>query len=196
MLLFASTFIFSQDQGTDYWVQLSPEIRLNTGKFEFRLRPYESFFLTNTYTKKMVTSRRTDFMAGYKYKKFKFFVYTKFGTNKKKFIGPRIDFNTRVFNNRVVLHGQYRYFWGLNKISKDNQYLITILEYDTNKFLNPGIIGLNKHNFKGSISLFHGPSISFKIYKNISFLGSYMKDLNTRSRYFSFIRFNFKIVNN
>jgi hypothetical protein len=196
LLIFISPFSFSQDKGTDYWVQLSPEIRLNTGKFEFRVRPYESFFLTNTDTKKMVTSGRTDFMAGYLYKKFKFFVYAKFDTNKKGFIGPRIDFNTRIFNNRVALHGQYRYFWGLNKISKDHQYLVTMIEYDTNKFLNPGILGLNKHNFKGSMSLFHGPSISFKINKTVSFLGSYMKDLNTRSRYFSFIRFNFKVLNN
>jgi len=186
---------YAQDKGTDYWVQLSPEIRLNTSRFEFRYRPYESFYITNTETNKITTFGRTDFMAGYVYKKFKFFMYAKFETRKKNFLGPRVDFNTRIFNNRLIVHGQYRYFWGLNKISEAHQYFITMFVYDTNKFLNPGFMGLNKHTFKGSKTLFYGPSVSFSLFKNISFLGSYMKDLNTRSRYFSFIRFNFKILN-
>ena len=36
------------------------------------------------------------------------------------------------------------------------------------------------------------PSISFKISKHLSFLASYMKDLNIRSRYFTFVRLNIK----
>ena len=193
LLLFASTFIFSQNKGTDYWLQLSPEIRLNTSKFEFRYRPYESFFLTNTDTKKIVTSGRTDLMAGYLYKKFKFFVYAKFDTNKRSFIGPRLDFNTTALNNRLSIHGQYRYFFGLNRISKDHQYLITILEYETNKFLKPGFFGLNKHTFKGSRTFFYGPSVSFSIIKNVKLLTSFMKNLNTKSRYFLFVRIGFRI---
>lgn len=193
LFLFISILSYAQDTGTDYWVQSSPEIRLNTSKFEFRYRPYETFYLTNTETNKITTFGRTDFIAGYLYKKFKFFVYTKFETRKKSFIGPRIDFNTKIFNNRVLVHGQYRYFWGLNEISQDHQYFITMLVYDTPKFLKPGFMGLNKHTFNGATTLFYGPSINFSIFKNISFLGSYMKDFNTRSRYFYFIRLNFKI---
>ena len=192
LLIFISISGFSQESGTDYWWQFSPEIRLNTSKFEFRFRPYDSFVITNTDSDSKTTFGRRDFMAGYIYKKIKLFVYSKFETRQKSFIGPRIDFNTRVFNDRLLLHAQYRYFWGLNSLSKDHQYLVTMLEYDTKKFINPGFFGYNKQTFDGSTLLFYGPSVSFKISKHLSFLASYMKDINIRSRYFTFVRLNIK----
>ena len=192
LLIFISISGFSQESGTDFWWQFSPEIRLNTPKFEFRYRPYDSFVITNTESETKTTFGRTDLMAGYIFKKLKVFVYSKFETRKKSFIGPRIDFNTRAFNDRLLIHAQYRYFWGLNDKSKDHQYLVTMLEYDTNKFINPGFFGYNKQTFEGSTLLFYGPSMSFKLTKNVSFLASYMKDLNTRSRYFGFVRLNLK----
>ena len=192
LLIFISISGFAQNSGTDYWWQFSPEIRLNTAKFEFRFRPYDSFILTNTDSDSKTTFGRRDFMAGYIYKKFKLFVYSKFETRRKSFIGPRIDFNTRVFNKRLLVHLQYRYFWGLNTKSKDHQYIVTMFEYDSRKFINPGIFSYNKETFDGSTLLFYGPSASFELTKNISFLTSFMKDINTRSRYFAFVRLNIK----
>ncbi len=192
-LIFLSTFSFSQERGTNYFLQLSPEFRFNTNKFEFRYRPYESLFLTNTATKETIKFGRTDFMAGYVHQKFKLFVYAKFDTNNNNFIGPRLDFDTTAFDNRLFIHGEYRYFWGLNKTSKDHQFFITILEYDTKKFFNPGIFGLNKQTFKGSTSLFYGPSVSFTVFKGLRLLTSFMKDFNTRSGYFLFVRFGVRI---
>ena len=52
-----------------------------------------------------------DFMAGYVYKKIKLFVYFKFDNTNNKFIGPRLDFDTKFLNNRMLLHAQYKYFW-------------------------------------------------------------------------------------
>lgn len=192
LLFFVVSLSFSQDKGTDHWWQLSPEIRVNTNKFEFRYRPYETFILSNTESGSKTTFGRTDFMAGFLHKKFKFFVYSKFETRKKSFIGPRIDFSTRVFNNRILLHGQYRYFWGLNEKSKDHQYLITLIEYDTKQFFNFGVLGYNKQTFEGSTIIFYGPVVSFSLTKNVSFMVSYLKDFNIRSRYFTFVRMNIK----
>lgn len=171
---------------------MSPEIRLNSEKFEFRYRPYDTFILTNTESDSKTTYGRMDFMAGFLYKKFKFFVYSKFETRKQSFIGPQIDFNTRVFNNRVLLHSQYRYFWGLNDKSKNHQYLLAIFEYDTSKFLNLGVMGYYKQTFEGSTLSFYGPTVSFSLSNNVSFLLSYTKDFNVRSRYYTFVRMNIK----
>jgi hypothetical protein len=193
LLILISTFSFSQESGTNYFLQLSPEFRFNTNKFEFRYRPYESLFLTNTATKETIKFGRTDFMAGYVHNKFKLFVYAKFDTNNNNFIGPRLDFDTTAFDNRLFIHGEYRYFWALNKISLDHQYFINILEYDTKKFLNPGFFGLNQQTFKGSTALFYGPSVSFTVFKGLRLLTSFMKDLNARSGYFLFIRFGVRV---
>lgn len=111
-----------------------------------------------------------DFMAGYVYKKIKLFVYSKFDNTNNKFIGPRLDFDTKFLNNRMLLHAQYKYFWGLNVNSKDHQYLVGFIEYDPNKFLNPRIFGFNKQTFKGDTFLFYGPSIGFKLSKNMYLL--------------------------
>lgn len=42
-----TNLLHSQEIGTDYLWQLSPEITLKTNKFEFRFRPQERIILNN-----------------------------------------------------------------------------------------------------------------------------------------------------
>lgn len=198
VLIFFSNLIFSQDFGTDYLWQLSPEIRLNTKKFEFRFRPQETLIWNNRIENYNLTFKRTDLVAGFVYKKFKFFVYSRFDSRDHIYIGPRIDFNTSVFNKRLLLHGQYRIFRGLNNVSKDHQYIINVIEFNTNpsssKSFNFGMLGSVQQNFGSRAMIFQGPMINFPFFiNNVSFVLSYLKDLNSRSRYFTFFQMNIKI---
>lgn len=197
LVYFLSLFLYSvyaqsQDSGIDYWHHITPEFRLNTAKFEFRFRPSDEFILTNTQSDTKVTFDRVDLMAGFVYKKFKFFAISKFDSRGRSHIGPRIDFNTKVLNQKVLLHAQYRYYFGLNDISNDQQYLVSILEWDTNTLLNPGVMGIDLQTFQGTILLLHGPSLSLDITKNLSFMFAFMKDFNTQHRYYTFSRINIK----
>lgn len=186
----------AQETGTDYWTILTPEFRLNTKKFEFRFRPYDYFIITNPQQNTKTIYGRTDFMAAVTHKKLKFFLYSKFETRGKTFLGPRVDYNTSFFSKKLLFHLQYRYFWGLNANSADHQYFISVVQYNFNKYINPGFFALNKQTFNGSFLMFYGPSVNIRLTKNLGILASYMKDVNTRSRYMGFIRLNIRFKSN
>tara|TARA_B110000027_G_C16121123_1_gene303023 strand:+ start:636 stop:1271 length:636 start_codon:yes stop_codon:yes gene_type:complete len=198
VLIFITNFTYSQDIGTDNLWQLSPEITLKTKKFEFRFRPQERIILNNEELNSKITFGRTDLMAGFVYKKFKFFIYSRYDTRKQLYIGPRIDFNTTAFNKRLLIHGQYRIFRGLNSQSKDHQFIINLIEYDTNlsskKSINFGILGSYQQKFGSTALIFQGPMVHFPFFlENVSFVLSYLKDFNSRSRYFTFFQMNIKL---
>lgn len=197
-LVFICKSLHSQDLGTDYLWQLSPEIRVNTEKFEFRFRPQETLIWNNKAENYKSTFKRTDFVAGILYKKFKFFVYSRFDSRNHIYLGPRIDFNTSFFNKRLLLHGQYRIFKGLTSVSVDHQYIIDVIEFNTNpssnKSFNFGLLGSVQHNFGSRPFIFQGPMIKFPFFvDNISFVLSYLKDLNSKNRFFTFFQMNIKI---
>ena len=102
IIFFLTNLLYSQEIGTDYLWQLSPEITLKAKKFEFRFRPQERIILNNDKLDSRTTFGRTDLMAGFSYKKFKFFVYSRYDTRKQLYIGPRIDFNTTAFNKKLL----------------------------------------------------------------------------------------------
>lgn len=198
IMFFLTNLLYSQEIGTDYLWQLSPEITLKAKKFEFRFRPQERIILNNDKLDSRTTFGRTDLMAGFSYKKFKFFVYSRYDTRKQLYIGPRIDFNTTAFNKKLLIHGQYRIFRGLNSISKDHQFIINLIEYDTNvnskKSVNFGILGSYQQKFGNPALIFQGPMVHFPFFiDNVSFLLSYLKDFNSRSRYFTFFQMNIKL---
>jgi len=146
-------FLFAQEIGTDYLWQLSPEIRLNRKKIEFRVRPQEALILNNKESNSKPTFGRTDVMIGFVHRKFKFFIYSRFDTRNQLYIGPRIDFNTTAFKKRLLLHAQYRIFKGLNSESKDHQFIINSIVFNTNtntnsnKSFNVGLLGSIQQNF-------------------------------------------------
>jgi len=198
IIFFLTNLLYSQEIGTDYLWQLSPEITLKAKKFEFRFRPQERIILNNDKLDSRTTFGRTDLMAGFSYKKFKFFVYSRYDTIKQLYIGPWIDFNTTAFNKKLLIHGQYRIFRGLNSISKDHQFIINLIEYDTNvnskKSVNFGILGSYQQKFGNPALIFQGPMVHFPFFiDNVSFLLSYLKDFNSRSRYFTFFQMNIKL---
>ncbi len=198
LLFFFSTCSFAQEVGTDYLWQLSPEIRIDTKKIEFRFRPQEIIILNNKELNSKTTFWRADLMIGLAFKKFKFFIYSKFDTRKQQYIGPRIDFNTTAFKKRLLLHGQYRFFRGFNGKSKDHQFVINIVELNTNpssnKSFNFGLLGIYRQNFGSPAKVFQGPMIRFPFFiENVSFMLSHLKDFNARSRYFTFFQMKIKL---
>ena len=198
LLFFFATYSFAQEVGTDYLWQLSPEIRINTKKIEFRFRPQETIILNNKELNSRTTFGRTDLMIGLAFKKFKFFIYSRFDTRKQLYIGPRIDFNTTALKKRLLLHGQYRFFRGLNGMSKDHQFFINIVELDTNlssnKSFNFGLLGIFKQSFGSTSSVYQGPMIHFPFFiENVSFMLSHLKDFNAKSRYFTFFQMTIKL---
>ena len=198
IIIFITNSIYSQEVGTDYLWQLSPEIRINIKKFEFRFRPQEKIILNNKELNSKTTFGRTDLMAGFVYKKFKFFIYSRFDTRNQLYIGPRIDFNTTAFSGKVLIHGQYRIFSGLNSESKDHQFIINLIEYNTNlssnNSINFGLLGSFQQKFGSHATIFQGPMVRLHFFlENVSFVLSYLKDFNARSRYFTFFQMNIKL---
>ena len=47
LLFFFATSSFAQEVGTEYLWQLSPEIRIDTKKIEFKIRPQKTIILNN-----------------------------------------------------------------------------------------------------------------------------------------------------
>ena len=197
-LLFFAICSFGQEVGTDYLWQLSPEIRINTKKIEFRFRPQETIILNNKELNSRTTFRRADLMIGLVFKKVKFFIYSRFDTRKQQYIGPRIDFNTTAFEKRLSFHCQYRFFRGLNSKSKDHQFFINSVELNTNpssnKSFNFGLLGIYRQNFGSSARVYQGPMIHFPFFiENVSFMLSHLKDFNARSRYLTFFQMTIKL---
>ena len=199
LLSFFAVSSFAQKVGTDYLWQLSSEIKLNTKKFEFRLRPRETVISSNTKKPDSTTTfSRADLVVGFIHKKFKFFIHTRIDSRKRIHIGPRIDFNTTALKKRLLLHGQYRFFRGFNGKSKDHQFFINIVELNTtpnsNKSFNFGLLGIYRQNFGSPARVFQGPMIRFPFFiENVSFMLSHLKDFNTRSRYFTFFQIKIKL---
>ena len=65
IIFFLTNLLYSQEIGTDYLWQLSPEITLKAKKFEFRFRPQERIILNNDKLDSRTTFGRTDLMAGF-----------------------------------------------------------------------------------------------------------------------------------
>ena len=198
LLFFFATCSFAQEVGTEYLWQLSPEIRIDTKKIEFKIRPQKTIILNNKELDSKTTFWRADLMIGLAFKKFKFFIYSRFDTKERQYIGPRIDFNTTAFKKRLLLHSQYRFLRGLNGKSKDQQFVINIVELNTNpssnKSFNFGLFGIYKQTFGSSAEVFQGPMIRFPFFtENVSFMLSHLKDLNARSRYFTIFRMKIKL---
>ena len=97
-----SRIAYSQSDGTDFWYILSPEFRFDlSDKFEIRLRAFEGFLLNNSASNNTIRFGRSELMVGYNHKQFDFFAYVKRRTTGEMWIGPRVDYTNRFFDNKL-----------------------------------------------------------------------------------------------
>ncbi len=185
----------------EMWYKLSPEIRLNIKNtpFEFRLRPDDHIILPQ------INIGRTDIMLGVNLWKFKLFSYSKFDFSGKMWTGARFDFNTSLFNKKLLINIQERIFFGLNEESANHYYLIQYIRYKVAKKIQAGILSYGKWKYAwpyetdeekipfNSQYWFMGPSVNFVLPVNFNLHVALTKSIHHERTYMTFIRLGYRI---
>lgn len=196
IFIFISINAFSQET-FEMWVKLSPEIKINfeNSPLEIRWRPDDHFFLPEKYLGKN-NFARTDIMLGLTIWKFKIFSYSKFDEFGKIWTGPRVDFNTKALNKKLLINIQTRYFWGLNDKSSDHYYLIQYPRYIVAPKTHLGILSYGKWASTKEFNTgnwFVGPSAQVFFTKNLSSQISLTMDVFHTNIWMSFLRIAYNI---
>ncbi len=187
---------FAQNE-QELWVKISPELRLNIDKtpFEFRWRPVDVIYLPEIYVPSGRIAR-TDIMLGVTNKHFKLFSYSKFDEFGKRWTGYRFDFNFTLFDKKLLVNLQQRYFWGLNENSTDHHYLV---HYTRMKLISNTLVGiLGYGNFKTGKAFntgnwFIGPSIDYEFWKAFNLHLALTKDIFHTQSNMLYVRLGYKI---
>jgi len=201
IIFFAFNFIFygsifAQTE-QELWVKISPELRLNIDKtpFEFRWRPIDVIYLPEIYVPSGRVARM-DLMLGVTNKHFKLFSYSKFDEAGKNWTGYRFDFNFTLFDKKLLINLQQRYFWGLNDESADHYYLVQYPRTAVGENLLVGILGYG--NFKtgkafNTGSWFIGPSVDYEFWKAFNLHLALTKDIFHTQTNMLYVRLGYKI---
>jgi len=196
IVFFAFGFFNQMNAQTEMWVKQSPEIRMIIDKtpFEIRWRPVDVTFLPEKYVP-LGYSARTDLMLGVNFRKFKLFSYSKFGFDGNIWTGLRLDYNVDLFDKKLLVNIQERYFWGLNDNSKDHYYLVQYIRYVFGDVTSAGILSYGKWKTGRDFNTgewFIGPSLDFKLPNNFNFLFAYTKDIFHNQVYMTYLSLGYK----
>ncbi len=191
LLVLTSLKVYSQDD-FQMWYKLSPEIRMNIEKtpFEFRWRPIDYTALPE------IKIARTDIMAGLTFKHFKLFSYSKFDNLGRSWTGVRFDFNTSLFDKKLLINIQERYFWGLNDASSQHYYLIQYIRYRFGQKIQAGLLSYGKWDPTEAFNEGHwfaGPVADFKLPHNFNFMVAIAKDVFYKGIHMTFARVGYRI---
>ena len=186
-----SSHSFSQNDFV-MWTKLSPEIRLDIEDtpLEFRWRPVDYLITPN------LRYGRTDVMLGVKFWKLKVFSYSKFDEFERLWTGVRLDLNLNMFNKKLSIHIQERYFWGLNDKTFDQVYLVDFIMYKVAKNFHLGVLSygqwyINQEINEGLLSV--GPIVKIVLPYNFHILLTSGKEIFHRERYITILRLGYKI---
>ena len=206
-----TTFFFNSNAQDEFemWYKLSPEIRLNIEKtpLEFRWRPDDHIILPNYYTQYICKNHigRTDVMIGANIWKFKLFSYSKFDDLGGIWTGARLDFNTSLFNKKLLINIQERLFFGVNEKSDNHYYLIQFIRYKVAKKIQAGVLSYGKWKFAWPLETgeekilfntqnwFIGPSVNFGLPYNFNLHLALTTDIFHNNIYMTFIRLGYRI---
>ncbi|MEA2043228.1 MAG: hypothetical protein U9N85_11865 [Bacteroidota bacterium] len=208
-LFFATACSVQAQSDFEMWYKISPEIRLNIENkpWEFRWRPDDHIILPKKYSEYIGQHAigRTDIMLGANVGRFKIFNYSKFDELGGIWTGLRLDYNTTLFNKKILLNIQERLFWGLNENSENHYYLVQFAQYRVTKKFNAGILCYGKWEFERPLSAgedripfseghwFIGPSVFFKLPANFSLMLVEAKDILNENIYMTFFRLGYRI---
>ena len=192
ILVFIDSYSFSQDNFV-MWNKISPEIRLNfeNNPFEFRWRPVDYFLAPN------IKYGRTDIMLGVKFGAFKIFNYSKFDEFGRIWTGVRFDLNLSMFDNKLLINIQERYFFGLNKKSFDQFYYIDFIMYRITKKIYLGVLKYGQWYVDRAITdgLFMiGPIINIILPHNFNLLVTSGNEIFHEGRYITIFRLGYRIL--
>jgi hypothetical protein len=190
-MISVSNCAFSQDDFV-MWYKLSPEIRLNIEDtpLEFRWRPVDYLITPD------VQYGRTDVMVGVNLWKFKVFSYSKFDELERMWTGARLDFNLSLFNKKLLVNIQERYFWGLNEQSLDQFYLVDFIMYKITKNIHFGVLSYGQWYVEQDIEdglLSVGPVVNIVLPANFNILITSGKEIFHQERYITIFRLGYKI---
>ncbi len=192
ILLFNCNYSFSQNDFV-MWHKISPEIRLNfeNAPFEIRWRPVDYLITPD------VSYGRMDIMIGISFWKFKLFSYSKFDEKERMWTGARLDFSLNLFNKKLLINLDQRYFFGLNDKSSDQIYLVDLITYQITKKIQLGVLGYGQWDTDKDINvglLSIGPAINIILPYNFNILLTSGKEVFHEGRYFSIYRLGYKIL--
>ena len=147
----------------------STELSYTRGRKVVKFRPFISTEPTG--------EQRTDLMLGRKFKPFTLYAYFKSDNMDRSWIGPRVDYTFKSLDDKLTTNLQFRYFKGLNDLSKDHFYFIPTIDYKLNDRLKVGMLGYAKKDDGRKPSFYLGPSFTVNLTKNLSALLSYDIDV-------------------
>lgn len=196
--LFIGINTYAQDEPLEMWVKLSPEIRMNFEDFplEIRWRPDDHIFMPEKYLP-TGNQARTDLMIGVNLWKFKLFSYSKYDQSDAFWTGARLDFNFTMFNKKLLLNIQERYFWGLNDESEEHYYLVQYIRYRMSKTGAVGVLSYGKWDPAKDFDKgywFIGPSIEITDQSGIGIQLAMTKDVFHEPVYMAYIRVGYKFM--
>jgi hypothetical protein len=198
-----------QAQDSEMWYKLSPEIRLNIENtpWEFRWRPDDHIILPDKYSQYIGKNNiaRTDIMIGANISSFKVFNYSKFDELGNMWTGLRLDFNTAILSQKLLINIQERVFFGLNKQSDNHYYLVQFIRYILNKNIQAGYLGYGKWEFARPLknnetaiafsdgNWFMGPTVNIGLPYNFNLHLALTKDIFHPEINMLFVRAGYRI---
>jgi len=128
------------------------DFQFNLGRMIFRFRPLDYVWPSGT--------RRTDFLLGRRFGPFTAFAYWKNDSQKRSWLGGRLDCDIRAFHQRLSAKVQVRFFQGLNHRAKQHYYFVPAVFYQLGRQsrIRAGFLGYGKKNKGERISFFFGPA--------------------------------------
>lgn len=208
IILVLNNASYSQDK-FEMWYKLSPEIRINIKNtpWEFRWRPDDHIIFPQRFSEFIGKNHigRTDIMLGADIWKFKLFSYSKFDDLGRIYTGARFDFNTSLFNKKLLINIQERLFFGLNEKSDNHYYLIQFIRYKVAKKIQAGILCYGKFEFVWPVEegeeripfndnhWFMGPTANFVLPANFNIHAALAKSIFFENTYMTFIRLGYRI---
>lgn len=213
-ILILSLFFISISDAQDefeMWYKLSPEIRINfeNNPLEIRWRPDDHIIFPSHWKEFLPAHKnhiaRTDIMIGFNVPHFKIFSYSKFDDLGRMYTGARLDFNTALFDKKLLINIQERLFFGLNDKSDNHYYLIQFIRYKVAKKIQAGVLSYGKFEFNRPFEdgeekvpfkdnhWFIGPTANFVLPANFNIHAALTKSIFYENTYMTFIRLGYRI---
>ena len=123
--------------------------------------------------------RRIDVLLGRKFGNFSVYGYWKFDSQKRNWLGARLDYDFKIPNSRFNPKLQVKFFQPLNKNSKFHYYFLPSLYYNLEKTggIQAGLLGYGKKTIGEEGFFYCGPSLGFRLSQILRIKVSYGKNL-------------------
>jgi hypothetical protein len=174
--LICSICLSANAQAETFRKKLAGEIVYTWKDYIFRVRPLDYL--------EPPSLQRVDLLLGRRFGDLSAYLYWKYNSDREHFLGTRLDYQARAFEERVRAIFQVRGFVGLNSRSPEHFYFITQWDYqvDSAGVWRPGLLGYGVKRIKGDAVFFMGPALSTRVTKFLSFRLSYGWDLLNSDR--------------